>query len=158
VAVLAFIFFPKLSFFIKNNPADSLSDTIGATHSGRGDSSSSHGTAIEPWPLSHGGSKPLYHDGSEPSSHGRSEPSSYGSLSFPGSIQSKWIDELEKEKEQARRNGLLEEEKRRLESDLLKERNHRQEAESKVMEEKNQRLEAEKRADSHLNHTLKVCT
>jgi hypothetical protein len=59
-------------------------------------------------------------------------------------VQSKWIDELEKEKEQARRNVLLEQEKRRLESDLLKERN--------------QRLEAEKHADSHLNHTLKVCT
>jgi hypothetical protein len=59
-------------------------------------------------------------------------------------VQSKWIDELEKEKEHARRNDLLEQEKRRLESDLLKERN--------------QRLEAEKHADSHLNHTLKVCT
>jgi hypothetical protein len=59
-------------------------------------------------------------------------------------VQSKWINELQKEKEQAQRNDLLEQEKRELESDLLKERNHR--------------LEAEKLADSHLNHTLKVCT
>jgi hypothetical protein len=59
-------------------------------------------------------------------------------------VHSKLIDELEKEKEQARINDLLEQEKRGLESDLLKERN--------------QRLEAEIYADSHLNHTLKVCT
>jgi hypothetical protein len=59
-------------------------------------------------------------------------------------VQSKWIDELEKEKEQARRNDFFEQEKRRLESDLLKERN--------------QRLETEIQADSQLNHTLKVCT
>jgi hypothetical protein len=58
-------------------------------------------------------------------------------------IQSKWIAEIEEEKEQARRNDLLEQEKRRLEWNLLMERN--------------QRLETEIRADSHLNHTLKVC-
>ncbi len=107
-------------------------------------------------------------------------------------VQSKWIDELEKEKEQAHRNDL------QRESDLLKERNQRLEAESKVIEERNlrleaeqvvqskwidelekekeqahrndlqresdllkernQRLEAEIHADSHLNHTLKVCS
>jgi fused signal recognition particle receptor len=53
-------------------------------------------------------------------------------------VQVKWIDELEKEKEQAQRNDL------QRESELLK--------------EKNQRLEAEIHADSHLNHTLKVFT
>ncbi len=73
-------------------------------------------------------------------------------------VQRQQIDELEKERERALRNELLEQEKRGLESDLLKERNQRLEAESKVMEEQNQRLEAEKNADSHLNHTLKVCT
>jgi hypothetical protein len=106
-------------------------------------------------------------------------------------VQRRRIDELEKEKEQGRRNGLLEQEKREMESDLLKERNQRLEAESTVIEERNrfkrtrinelekekeqahrndlqresdllkernQRLEAEIRADSHLNHTLKVCT
>jgi hypothetical protein len=73
-------------------------------------------------------------------------------------VQSKWIDELKKDKEQARRNDLLEQEKRGLESDLLKEKNQRLEAESKVIEERNLRLEAEIHADSHLNHTLKVCT
>jgi hypothetical protein len=106
-------------------------------------------------------------------------------------VQNKWIDGLEKEKEQARRNDL------QRESDLLKERNQRLEAESNVTEERNKRLEAEQvlqskwidelekekeqalrndlqresdllkernqrleaeiHADSHLNHTLKVC-
>jgi hypothetical protein len=52
-------------------------------------------------------------------------------------VRSKWIDGLEKEKEQAHRNDL------QRESDLLRDRNLR--------------LEAEIHADSHLNHTLKVC-
>jgi hypothetical protein len=73
-------------------------------------------------------------------------------------VQRRRIDELEKEREQALRNGLLEQEKGGLESNLLMERNKRLEAESKVIEERNQRLEAEIHADSHLNHTLKVCT
>jgi hypothetical protein len=57
--------------------------------------------------------------------------------------QSKRIDELEKEKEQAQRNVLLEREQWGLESDLLKERNQRLEAKSKVIENRNLRLEAE---------------
>jgi hypothetical protein len=63
-------------------------------------------------------------------------------------VQRRWIDELEKEKEQALRNDLLEQEKRGLESDHLKERNQRLEAESKVIEERNLRLEAEQVAQS----------
>ncbi len=59
-------------------------------------------------------------------------------------LQSNWIDELEKEKEQARRYDLLEQEKRVLESDLLKARNQGLEAELMVIEERNRRLEAER--------------
>jgi hypothetical protein len=68
VAVLAFIFFPKLSFF--NNPANrssrSSNDNIDGklSNSGMGDSDSrsSHGTATVPLSLS--GSEPLPHGGS----------------------------------------------------------------------------------------------
>ncbi len=47
-------------------------------------------------------------------------------------VQRQRIDELEKEKEQARRNNFHEQEKMALESDLLKERNVRLEAEQVV--------------------------
>ena len=85
-------------------------------------------------------------------------------------VQSKRIDELEKEKEEALRNEVLHE-KRGLAAYLLMERNlelqketkqarriHRLEQELDLLKERNERLEAEIHADSHLNHTLKVCT
>jgi hypothetical protein len=159
VAVLAFIFFPKL--FIGNNPADrSLSDTL-PKHSG-------------------------YRSGSESSFQGRSEPSLHGSLSSHDSLRSsKWVDQLEKEHEiRGSESDILKAKNQRLEAELkvIEERNLRLEAEQVVqskwidelekekeqahrnglqrelalLKEKDQRLEAEILADSHLNHTLKV--